>query len=353
MTWQGIRGHDDIVARFRTALSLGRLASTFLFVGPEGVGKRKFALALAQSFLCDRRDEAELNPCGECPACKQVLSGSHPDVDYVAKPEDKNTIPIELLIGDEDHRMRDGLCYRVSLKPFSGKRKIAILDDADYLNDSMKASANALLKTLEEPPPRSVLILLGVSEQRQLPTIRSRCQLVRFQPLANEDVRDILLEQGWSNDPAAAARAAELAEGSVSAAIRLLDGELAEFRAELLYALSQKLQPSSLVKQLQAFADAAGKESAAKKARLRDAFNMSHAFFRRLMLAGSGAAPPFSAMEAWPYGADAAMRAIELCLEASAAVEANASPANVLEWWADELATLQRTGQAMLLSLND
>lgn len=350
MTWQGIRGHDEVVQRFRTALDLGRLASTFLFVGPDGIGKRKFALALAQSFLCERRNEKELDPCGECPACKQVLHGSHPDVDYVAKPEDKNTIPIDLLIGDDDHRMRDGLCYRVSLKPFSGKRKIAILDDADYLNDTLKASANALLKTLEEPPPRSVLILLGTSEQRQLPTIRSRCQLVRFQPLTTEVVREILLERQLTDDPAAAARAAELSEGSVAAAVRLLDGELPEFRTELVQSLSQTLQPAALVKLVQAFADGAGKESAAKKVRLREAFGFSHSFFRQLMLASTGAAETTPALRAWPYGAEAAARGIELCLEALGAVEANGSPANVLEWWADELATLQRTGHAVLLN---
>jgi DNA polymerase-3 subunit delta' len=350
MTWQGIRGHDEVASRFRTALSLGRLASTFLFVGPTGVGKRTFALKLAQSLLCEQSPEAKLEPCGHCPACKQVLAGTHPDIDLIGKPEEKSSIPIDLLIGEGDKRMREGLCFRISLKPFSGRRRVAIIDDADYL---FSEAANCLLKTLEEPPPRSVLILLGTSEQRQLPTIRSRCQLVRFQPLATEDIRGILLEQGLTDDSGAAARAAELAEGSVSAAVRLLDGDLAEFRTDLLQALSQTLAPAALVKQVQAFVDAAGKESAPKKVRLRDTFNISHSFFRQLMLAGSGAIPPVPALRVWPYGAGAATRAIELCLEAGAAVEANAAPANVLEWWADELATLQRTGQAVLLSAAD
>jgi DNA polymerase-3 subunit delta' len=352
MTWLGVRGHDEVVERFRTALANNRLASTFLFVGPEGVGKRKFALALAQSFLCERNDERQLDPCGACSACKQVLAGSHPDIDYVAKPADKNTIPIDLLIGDEDHRMREGLCYRVSLKPFSGKRKIAILDDADYLNDTMKASANALLKTLEEPPPRSVLILLGTSEQRQLPTIRSRCQVVRFQPLAVEEIEAILLDEQLTTDRTAAQRAAAQAEGSVATARRLLDSDIAEFRSELLQALATNpLQPAALGKMVQAYADAAGKESAAKKVRLKEAFAISGSFFRSLLLASTGVGDPSAEQQAWPYGAEAGARGIELCLEAIAATEANASPANILEWWTDELATLQRTGQATLLSL--
>lgn len=347
MTWQGIRGHDDVAARFRTALSLGRLASTFLFVGPAGIGKRTFALKLAQALLCEQSPEANLEPCGRCPACKQVLAGTHPDIDLIGKPEDKSSIPISLLIGEDDKRMREGLCFRISLKPFSGRRKIAIIDDADYL---FVESANCLLKTLEEPPPGSILILLGTSEQRQLPTIRSRCQLVRFQPLATDDVGEILLEQGLTEDSAAAARAAELADGSVAAAVRLLAGDLAEFRTDLLQALSQILEPAALVKQVQAYVDAAGKESAAKKVRLRDAFGISHSFFRKLLLAGSGSIPGVPALRTWPYGADAAARAIEVCLEAGAAVEANAAPANALEWWADELATVQRTGHAVLLS---
>lgn len=351
MTWQGIRGQDEVVARFRTALAQHRLASTFLFVGPDGCGKRSFALKLAQSLLCERNREEELSPCGACPACKQVLAGSHPDIDYVKKPEDKNTIPIELLIGETEHRMREGLCYRISLKPFSGKRKIAILDDADYLNDSMKASANALLKTLEEPPPRSVLILLGTSEQRQLPTIRSRCQVVRFQPLPAADVAEILLEQQLTDQPAAAQRAAELAEGSVSAAARLLDKELSDFRAELIGLLSESpLQPASLVKQVQAYVDAAGKESAAKKLRLKDALSFSSSYFRQLMLAGAGAIAANNSGRGWFDPAEMGSRAVELCLEAASATDANAAAANVLEWWADELATLQRTGSATLLS---
>src|SRR5262245_43261337 len=193
MTSHSLRGHDRIALQFRRALERGRLASTFLFVGLPGIGKRTFALALAQSLLCERVPEERLEPCGECPSCRQVVALAHPDVQFVAKPSDKSFIPIELLIGDAEHRMREGLCYQISLKPFSGRRKVAIIDDADYLN---KEGANCLLKTLEEPPPRSVLILIATSEQRQLPTIRSRCQIVRFSPLAATEIADLLQEQG-------------------------------------------------------------------------------------------------------------------------------------------------------------
>jgi DNA polymerase-3 subunit delta' len=348
MSWQGIRGHDEVVEKFRTALGLHRLASTFLFVGPPGIGKRTFALKLAQALLCVSAREEQLAPCGQCAACKQVLAGTHPDIDYVAKPEDKSSIPIELLIGADDKRMREGLCFRISSKPYSGKRKIAIIDDADYL---FNEAANCLLKTLEEPPPRSVLILLSTSEQRQLPTIRSRCQVVRFQPLQTSDVAEILVEQELTSDHAAAQQAAALAEGSVSAAVRLLESELSDFRAELLQSLAQSpLQPAALVKLVQTYVDAGGKESAAKKLRLKDAFGFSSAFFRQLMLIGSCVAQPSPASRAWIDQAEMGSRGVELCIEATAATDANAAALNILEWWADELATLQRTGTATLLS---
>ena len=149
-----ILGHDSVLDRFRRSIRAGRLASTFLFVGPPGIGKKLFALQLAQGLLCERRPEEALDPCGECPSCAQVLAGTHPDVVVVKKPTDKNFIPLELLIGDKEHRMREGLCHDISLKPYSGRRKVAVIDDADYLNQE---GANALLKTLEEPPPKSLL----------------------------------------------------------------------------------------------------------------------------------------------------------------------------------------------------
>src|SRR5436190_10788235 len=160
MAWQGIEGHDEVVERFRRSLARGRLASTFLFVGPAGVGKRALAEKLAQALLCSAAPAQQMAPCGHCDSCVQVAAHTHPDLYLVEKPADKSTIPLELLIGDDEHRMREGLCHAISLKPFMGGRKVAIIDDADYLSEE---AASCLLKTLEEPPPRSVLILIGTS----------------------------------------------------------------------------------------------------------------------------------------------------------------------------------------------
>jgi DNA polymerase-3 subunit delta' len=348
MSWQEILGHDTIADRFRRALARGRLASTFLFVGPAGIGKRAFALKLAQGLLCERVPEERLAPCGECPSCRQVLAGSHPDVAIVSKPADKSFIPVELLIGDAEHRMRAGLCYDIALKPYSGRRKVAIIDDADYLN---KEGANCLLKTLEEPPPKSVLILIGTSEQRQLPTIRSRCQVVRFTLLAEREVAELLVSGGLCEDPAIAQRAAAHGEGSVARAALWCDPTLVEFRGQLLEILSSRefdLLPAA--KTLGQFADGGGKESAAKRERLRLAVSLAEELYRAVLLnltsgQTSGDASLGQAVSRacnWLPGDEAAAACLDVCLDAYAHIDANVNQATLIEWWLDELGQTAR-----------
>jgi len=343
MTWQNIRGHDRVVEKFRRALSRGRLASTFLFVGPSGIGKRTFALALAKGLLCERVPEERLEPCGECPSCRQVASLNHPDVEVISKPADKAFIPLESLIGDAEHRMRAGLCYNIALKPYSGRRKIAILDDADYLN---KEGANCLLKTLEEPPPQSVLILIGTSEQRQLPTIRSRCQIVRFGPLNDRDVKDLLLGKGLCDDEKAAVIAAAHSHGSLERATLWCDTELVEFRHELIQTLSQPMfDASAAAKLVSQFVDSAGKEAAAKRSRLRLVISLAEELYRAILLERTTGELPTDAeltncvrAAAARIDDDGARACVERCLETYAHIDANANQATLIEWWLDELA---------------
>ncbi len=235
-----------------------------MFVGPDGIGKRSVSrLALAKSLLCQTRDEAELNPCGRCPSCVQVDAGSHPDVHVICRPEDKSSIPIALLIGEDETRMREGLCHDISLKPFMGRRRIAIIDDADYL--STPAVANCLLKTLEEPPPQSVIILIGTSAAKQLPTIRSRSQVVRFKPLAKDVVARILLEKQLVDRPRRGRTA-----GRAKRRQRHARREAGRSRICGSFAMScstqlarPRLDSVSLAKSVNGFVEAAGKGSAA------------------------------------------------------------------------------------------
>jgi DNA polymerase-3 subunit delta' len=345
MSWQGIHGHDHLVQLFRRAIARRRLTSSFLFVGPPGVGKRSFALKLAQALLCHRRPEQALDPCGLCPPCIQVTAGTHPDVHLVAKPKDKSFIPLELLIGDKEHRGREGLCHDVAIKPREGGRKIAIIDDADFLNPE---GANSLLKTLEEPPPRSLLILISNSPAKQLPTIRSRCQLVRFQPLSADTVADVLVAQGLAKDPDQAKRSAQYCEGSLERAAALADPELWPFRKQFCQRLAEPVLDSvRLAKTVCAFVDAAGKDAAPRRARLRQVVRMATDFYRSLLRAQCGAPLPADAelrasvqqvLQLADADPDASAARLDRCLEAAQQIDRNANQTTLIEAWLDDLA---------------
>ena len=348
MSWQGIAGHDEIAEQFRRALARGRLASTFLFVGPEGIGKRSFALRLAQSLLCLARPAERLDPCGQCASCAQVLAGTHPDLLQVAKPRDRSEIPIALLIGSGEKRMHEGLCHDISLKPFMGGRRVAIIDDADHLNEE---GANCLLKTLEEPPPRSVLILIGTSIDRQLPTIRSRSQIIRFEPLARDVLARLLVEQGVVGEVREAERVAAFSEGSLARAMELTDPALWSFRSKLMELLAgPRLEGMQLAKFVGAFVDEAGKEAPPRRARARLVVGFVVEFYRQLWRAMSGAALSMDDAELasrvkqllgrFGAGPEAAGACADRSLEALAHIDRNANQAVWIEAWVDDLTRL-------------
>ena len=210
-----------------------------------------------------------------------ALAGTHPDIEVVAKPEDKAFLPLKLFIGENETRGREGLCHWIGLKPFMGGRRVAIIDDADLLNAE---GANCLLKTLEEPPPHSVLILIGTSPARQLPTIRSPCQLIRFLPLAEETVARLLVSKELVTDKAEAARLARFSEGSIERATELADADLWSCRRTLLEKLSADvLDSTGLAQAVATFIDEAGKKAPARRARFRQVIAFAADFYRRLL----------------------------------------------------------------------
>lgn len=371
--WHGILGHDGIVERFQRAAAKGRLGGAYLFIGPAGVGKACFARKLAQALLCQSRPPADLDPCESCNGCQLVQSGTHPDLHIVTKPPDKSFIPLELFVGQRERRMREGLLYELSLKPFLGGWKIAIIDDADYLHAE---SANCLLKTLEEPPPQTLIILIGTSPARQLPTIRSRCQLVRFEPLPPPVVEEILLRDQVVKDPAEARRLAVLCEGSLEQARQLADANLWAFRKTLWSLLSQpRWAPLELAKEVASQVESAGSEAAARRQRLRIIVGMAAEYYRQVLYhqAGSsssalsargsvgaacspkekkspkkkpspdsqeaGLAPEeLPSIQAWSGSAETAADCLDRCLEAAEQIDRNANLALLSEAWLVDLA---------------
>ena len=331
--WHGIYGHDAIVERFRRTLETGRLASTYLFVGPSGTGKRRFALQLAHALLCTRSEDAELNPCGHCESCRLFLSGNHPDLDLIGLRPDKSELAISQFVGYDEILKQEALCHRIAFKPFYGGRRIAIIDDADHFN---LHSANCLLKTLEEPPPQSLLILIGTSPSRQLPTIRSRAQLVRFQALDPETVERILLDTGLLTDPKAARRAAQLSEGSVERAIELADPALWEFREQL---FAQLASPSAvrLARAVQAFVDEAGKESAKKRERLRTVLGFAITYYRERLGEATVNRQDGPTKRASIEPTEAIVGALDACLAALGHIDRNANLGIVIQHWSETL----------------
>ena len=222
-------GQDRALDAIRAGLESGRIPNGWLFAGPRGVGKMTAALATAAAANCgpagDGGDggglfgpapsEAPKGPKsdadGTCASCRKIAAGNHPDVRVVRVPEDKKVIPIESI--------RDVL-QEFAYRPYEGKRRFVIVDGADLLTPP---ASNALLKTLEEPPPHSSWILVSDGTSKLLPTIISRCRVVRFGAL-DLDIAANLLSRETQMDKAEAKSLAGLLGGSVGRAM----GEEAE-----------------------------------------------------------------------------------------------------------------------------
>lgn len=343
--WHGIKGHDELVERFRRAVGRGRIGGTYLFLGPPGVGKKMFALKLAQTLLCERQPPEAFDPCELCPSCLQVIARSHPDVLLVSKPPDRSFIPLETLIGERGQRNAEGagLIGHLALKPYSGRRRVGIIDDADYFNPE---GANALLKTLEEPPAQALLILIGTSASKQLPTIRSRSQIVRFRPLPVDILTELIIEEGLAQTPDDALRLAQLSDGSLERARELADPELWPFWAKWRSEVSQgSFDPVAWSQEFRSFVDSAGKEAAVRRRRLYQLLSFTANFLREgLSLLVGGYVADSSSGEARELvqflnarlgdDAEEALRdCVEMCVQTCEEIERNANLTILVDDW--------------------
>jgi DNA polymerase-3 subunit delta' len=329
MGFRAITGHRPLLVLLARATARGSLPPSLIFSGPDGVGKRMAASALAQALNCEQPvmwpDGSGLSGCGECSACRRIARGVHADV-LVVEPGETRSIGVD--------QVRDAI-DRTAYRPFEGRKRVVIIDEADAL---LPPAQNALLKTLEEPAAASVFVLVTACPDLLLPTVRSRCQQLRFGPLAPGEVADVLMrEHGVSSAEAHAAAAAS--DGSIGRALEGGADEVVEAReaaARLLHAAAASGDPRRRLdgaKMLTGGASDRGelaRRLRAVSSLLRDlAVLLSRADDRAL--ANADLKPQLQSLLR-SFDGDRALRAFSAVDRALSALDRNASPKIVADW---------------------
>ena len=191
MALKDIMGQNKAISILLRTIQRGRVPSSYLFAGESGIGKKLTAINLAKALNCiseaQSAEREEIDACDECSSCKKIAAGTHPDFLLISPESDQIRI--------EEIRSIDDV---LSLKAFEGKCKTVIVDNADTLN---QYAANAFLKTLEEPPGNSLIILISSNPDRLPDTIRSRCSRINFAPLSLEACEEVIKKV--TGDPSA------------------------------------------------------------------------------------------------------------------------------------------------------
>jgi DNA polymerase III subunit delta' len=330
--FRDIFGHRRVVLLLSRAVARGSVPPSLLFAGPEGVGKRRVAIALAETLNClqpTTGDGLERDACGTCAACRRIARGTHPDV-IVLEPGDSGTIKI-----DPVREIIDRAQYR----PFEGRRRAVIVDHADALTDDAQS---ALLKILEEPPSGSVFLLVTSSPDALLSTVRSRCPRLRFGPLSPGEIADALKRDHEYGDAEARAAAAD-ADGSLGRALEAEAADLTEARSTAQQWLTQAARSGDLSTRVQMAQSLFDKKSvpAVDRARLAACLRALSSLLRDLgilstradarMLANADLQGALERLAA-AYDSTRSMRAFTAVDKALGALERNASPKIVADW---------------------
>ncbi|MBF0136311.1 MAG: DNA polymerase III subunit delta' [Magnetococcales bacterium] len=214
-----IAGHREAMTRLRGFLAEDRLPHALIFCGPSGIGKATVARALTAALFCRSQTRDDDVGCGTCGPCLKVRENHHPDYVQVELLPEKTRISVD--------QIRE-VCGFLALTPLEARLKVALIDDAALMNE---AAANALLKTLEEPSAGTLLILSTSRPGSLLPTIRSRCQVMRFFPLQREELLQVARQTPTlaGIDGETLEEAIYLAEGSASRLLQLCTGELKDY----------------------------------------------------------------------------------------------------------------------------
>jgi len=313
------------------------LPPTMLFTGPHGVGKTLVARATAAAVNClsplPAADDLPLDACGVCRSCERIARGVHVDVIQV-EADDRASIKIDVI--------RDVL-ERTAYRPFEGRRRVVIVRDADALEP---AAQNALLKSLEEPPPGTIFILTTAVPGALLPTVRSRCMPLAFGRLQEAEVAEILVRDlGFAAADARAAAA--LADGSIGQALALGSSDLALLREIAVQLLRQAGSTTAVAARLRAAATMVG---SGKSERTREELRLILRFVSSMLrdiellkaagdvrtLANPTAAGELAALTRW-FGAERARSAFGVVDRAMAALGRNAGTKVVAEWVATQI----------------
>ena len=263
-------GHQQVRHWLTGLIDGDKAVGSFLFVGPDGIGKSTVALEFAATLRCQSRVSGWA--CGQCNECVRVARGVHPSVRQYSKPEDKQMFPVETV--------RE-ICDEAAIKAFEPGKRVFIIADADRFND---ASANAFLKSLEEPPEDTLFVLLAGNVAQVLPTILSRCPAVRFSGLNEAQIKDVT--SGWEGLPVSPASREVLtraAQGSPGMMRSMADRKVMDTARDFLKCVERDPFEAS---QVLVKATADDPDNEAKRRRLREVLALLSAALRdRLMAA--------------------------------------------------------------------
>jgi DNA polymerase-3 subunit delta' len=272
----GLVGHEWAVEMLKQHLRRDSVRHAYLFCGPAGLGRRTLALRFAQALNCPNQKDAG-EPCGKCKTCQQIERMQYADLSVIQAEKEGGTLKVEQV-----RAMRQSLV----LKPYQGKYRLALFLRFEEANAS---SANALLKTLEEAPPHVILILTAGSPEQLLPTIVSRCEVIRLRPLPVDQVEAYLKKHAADED--SARLLAHISGGRPGYALRLMqDKQALDFRSRRLDELNNLLKSTRQVR----FAYAEKLTDRKKEAdeRFRETLQIWLSFWRDVLLCTSGAAAP-------------------------------------------------------------
>ncbi|MEO7275337.1 MAG: AAA family ATPase [Vicinamibacterales bacterium] len=332
MPLRDVAGHRHLRELLVRAVERATLPPSVIFSGPEGVGKRLTAVALAQLLNCPTPIIVEglgRDACGVCASCTRIARGVHSDV-ILIEPGETGAIKVD--------RIRDAI-DKSAYRPFEGRRRVVIINEADAV---LVEAQNALLKTLEEPPSASSFVLVTATPDVLLPTVRSRCQQIRFGRLDAADIAAVLVG-AHEYDEAHAHAAAASADGSIGAALAGNSDDVAAARdaaASLLQGVAGSTDPRRRLESAKRLVGASDRHELARRLRalaslLRDCgVLLSHADER--CLANADMKPLLGGLVR-AFDADRTVRAFSAVDQAIAALERNASPKVVADWVAFQI----------------